>query len=61
MPLAPAKRGSLLGILSEIKVLSYVGKHENIVELVGAYTEQLSLGMFSQDFSEIDLLGLNFQ
>lgn len=58
MPLTPATRGSLMGILSEIKVLSYTGKHENIVELLGAYTEQLPKGMFAQTKQNVNILKL---
>lgn len=34
----------LKGLLSEIKVLSYLGRHENIVVLMGAYTARLKRG-----------------
>lgn len=35
---------ALKGLLSEIKILAYIGKHENVVSLIGAHTEQLSQG-----------------
>ncbi|CAG7722143.1 unnamed protein product [Allacma fusca] len=35
---------SLKSLLSELKVLMYLGNHENIVKLVGAYTKDLSRG-----------------
>ncbi|CAG7820097.1 unnamed protein product [Allacma fusca] len=31
----------LLALLSELKIMSFVGKHDNIVELVGANTERI--------------------
>lgn len=31
--------------LSEIKIMSYIGHHENIVCLIGAYTEKLERGV----------------
>lgn len=36
---------SLRGLLSEIKILSYLGKHENIVSLVGVHRENLRQGV----------------
>lgn len=36
---------TLKGLLSEIKVMSHLGKHENIVSLVGAYTKELQKGV----------------
>lgn len=36
---------ALRGLLSEIKILIYLGKHENIVSICGAYTAELSTGM----------------
>ncbi|CAL8128742.1 unnamed protein product [Orchesella dallaii] len=36
---------TLKGLLSEIKILSYLGKHENIVSLIGSYTEELRNGI----------------
>lgn len=36
---------ALRGLLSEIKILIYLGKHENIVSICGAYTAELSNGM----------------
>lgn len=35
----------LIGLLSEIKILSYLGRHPNIVGLHGAYTAELSQGI----------------
>ncbi|ODM86984.1 Platelet-derived growth factor receptor beta, partial [Orchesella cincta] len=32
------------GMISEIKVLSHLGEHENIVNLVGAYTKEIRKG-----------------
>lgn len=37
-------KSALTGLLSEIKVLAYLGKHENIVELLGANTQSLRQG-----------------
>ncbi len=36
---------TLNGMLSEIKLLSYIGKHGNIIELIGANTAELKNGM----------------
>ncbi|CAL8121490.1 unnamed protein product [Orchesella dallaii] len=36
---------ALRGLLSEIKILSYLGKHENVVSLCGAYTAELANGI----------------
>ncbi len=36
---------SLKSLMSEIKVLTYLGTHENIVGLVGAYTAELTRGI----------------
>ncbi len=41
---SPPNKQSLLDLLSEIKILSYIGKHQSIVELVGAYTAELHKG-----------------
>lgn len=39
------KRGDAMqGLLSEIKMLSYLGQHENIVGLIGANTSELANG-----------------
>ncbi|ODM91415.1 Platelet-derived growth factor receptor alpha [Orchesella cincta] len=35
---------ALTGILSEIKVMNYLGKHENIVNIIGAYTKRIKKG-----------------
>jgi len=44
---------ALKGILSEIKVLIYLGKHENIVNLHGAYTAELRKGRcFHNSYNE---------
>lgn len=32
-------------LLMEIKVLSFLGQHENIVSLMGAYTSEIQTGM----------------
>lgn len=39
-----ASNTALKGLLSEIKILSYLGKHENVVSLVGAYTVSVFKG-----------------
>jgi len=44
MRLGKPSSSVLSGILSEIKVLAYLGKHDNIVELLGANTENLKKG-----------------
>ncbi|CAL8128519.1 unnamed protein product [Orchesella dallaii] len=36
---------TLKGLLSEIKLLSYLGNHENIVALIGSYTAELRNGI----------------
>ncbi|CAL8128745.1 unnamed protein product [Orchesella dallaii] len=36
---------TLKGLLSEIKLLSYLGNHENIVSLIGSYTVELKKGI----------------
>jgi len=33
------------GLLSEIKVLSYLGRHENVVGMFGAYTKEIKRGL----------------
>lgn len=42
------KRGcsqdTLRGVLSEIKIMSFLGKHPKVVSLLGAYTNDLSQG-----------------
>lgn len=40
----PGSITALKGLLSEIKILSYLGKHENVVSLIGAHTDLISLG-----------------
>jgi len=35
---------ALKGMMSEIKVLLYLGKHENIVTILGAYTAEIKQG-----------------
>jgi len=35
---------SLKSLLAEIKLLIYIGSHPNIIELIGAYTEQIQNG-----------------
>lgn len=37
-------KGDLKSLLSEVKVLVYTGKHENIVQLIGAVTKYLRVG-----------------
>lgn len=39
---------ALKGLLSEIKILTYLGKHENVVSLVGAHTDLISLGTITK-------------
>lgn len=39
------QRSGLKGLLSEIKILAYLGKHDNIVYIVGAYTAELQKGL----------------
>lgn len=36
---------ALKGLLSEIKILTYLGKHPNIVSIIGAYTSELKSGI----------------
>lgn len=33
------------GLLSEIKILGYLGKHENVVSLIGAHTQEIFEGL----------------
>lgn len=35
---------SLKSLLSELKVMLYLGRHENLVNFIGAYTQELSKG-----------------
>jgi len=35
---------SVKSLLAEIKLLIYIGSHPNIIELIGAYTEQIQDG-----------------
>jgi serine/threonine protein kinase len=35
---------SLRGMLAEIKIMSYVGRHENVVGFFGAYTAEITHG-----------------
>jgi serine/threonine protein kinase len=35
----------LKNLLSEIKIMSYVGRHDNIVQLLGAHTAKIERGM----------------
>jgi len=35
---------SVKNLLAEIKLLIYIGSHPNIIELIGAYTEQIQDG-----------------
>ncbi len=35
----------LKNLLSEIKIISYVGRHDNIVNLLGAHTAKIEQGM----------------
>ncbi|CAG7718410.1 unnamed protein product [Allacma fusca] len=53
---AGAGKQHLHYLLSEIKILSYLGSHENLVELRGAYTKQLISG-FAYIFLEYCALG----
>lgn len=42
----PKCAGSTLkSLLSEIKTMIYIGKHENAVEFIGAYTAELRKGL----------------
>lgn len=41
---------ALKGILSELKILSFLGKHSNIVSLVGAYTDLVREGKYNSYF-----------
>ncbi len=34
----------LKALLSELKVMSCVGKHEYVIELIGAYTKEIKIG-----------------
>lgn len=36
---------SMQGLLAEIKMMTYLGQHENIVSLIGAYTHELDKGL----------------
>lgn len=36
----------LKSILSEIKVMTRVGSHPNVVSIIGAYTEEIKKGIF---------------
>lgn len=38
-------KSALKGLLSEIKILTYLGKHPNIVSIHGAYTAELVSGL----------------
>jgi len=46
----------LKNLLSEIKIMIYIGKHENIVVLLGAYTEQIREGKASHPINDTSLL-----
>lgn len=39
-----ADKTCLKGLLSELKIMSYIGEHENIVKLVGSNTRKLREG-----------------
>jgi len=45
IPTAAAK-DSLKSLVSELKLLSYIGYHENIVNLVGASSSDIRIGNF---------------
>ncbi|ODM87470.1 Platelet-derived growth factor receptor alpha [Orchesella cincta] len=42
MPSSPST--AMTGLLSEIKVLTYLGNHDNIVNIIGAYTKAIKKG-----------------
>jgi len=42
---------AISGLLAEIKVMTHIGKHENIVDLLGAYTKELKRGKVFIDIS----------
>ncbi|CAL8110606.1 unnamed protein product [Orchesella dallaii] len=39
------KRDAVKSILDEIKILSFIGKHENIASIFGTYTEEIKRGV----------------
>jgi len=39
-----AEKEYLISLLSELKVMIYLGQHPNLVTLIGAFTEQLRQG-----------------
>lgn len=39
-----AHKTALKGLLSEIKILAHIGKHDNITEMIGANTSDLKQG-----------------
>jgi hypothetical protein len=43
-PNANMSATQLKNLLSEIKIMSYIGKHENVVILLGAHTEGIKDG-----------------
>lgn len=41
----PGSLRAIQGFLSEVKLMTYLGQHENIVSLIGAYTQEVDKGL----------------
>ena len=41
-PKPPVSKGQLVGMMSEIKIMLHIGKHLNVVNLLGACTMDLT-------------------
>lgn len=43
-------------LLSELKILSYIGRHEHIVNLLGACTSQLKASKYEEEFKNLNFV-----
>ncbi|ODM90318.1 Macrophage colony-stimulating factor 1 receptor [Orchesella cincta] len=44
IPQLSVGKDAILGALQEIKILTFIGTHENVIRILGAYTKEIKLG-----------------